>query len=158
MDRQKNLQDTLEDPLLQGTNGILTMGFLVMILLCGVGYLIYWVMSIRSREMVFGVLRALGMHKGELFQMLFIEQLFTGVLSIPVGIGVGKAASAMYVPMLQTAYAAANQALPMELYTNPVDMFRLYTALMVVLAVCLAALIGIVFKLNVAKALKLGEE
>jgi len=158
IDRQKDIQNTVEDPLLQGTNGVLTMGFLVMILLCGVGYLIYWVMSIRSREMIFGVLRAFGMHKREIFHMLMLEQIFSGVLSILVGIGIGKLASGMYVPMLQMAYAADNQVLPMQLYTNPSDMFRLYAALAVVMAVCLLVLIIIVFKMNVAKALKLGEE
>ena len=30
-----------EDPMLQGTNGVLTMGFIVTIILCAVGYLIY---------------------------------------------------------------------------------------------------------------------
>ena len=132
--------------------------FLVMILLCGVGYLIYWIMSIRSREMIFGVLRAFGMHKGELFHMLILEQIFSGIMSILVGIGIGKLASMMYVPMLQMAYAADNQVLPMQLYTNPADMYRLYAALTLVMAVCLLVLIVIVFKLNVAKALKLGEE
>jgi len=158
VDLQADIQNTVEDPLLQGTNGVLTMGFLVMILLCGVGYLIYWIMSIRSREMIFGVLRAFGMHKGELFHMLMLEQIFSGILSVLVGIGIGRMASAMYVPMLQTAYAADNQVLPMQLYTNPADMLRLYAALALVMAVCLVILIILVFKLNVAKALKLGEE
>ncbi len=158
IDRKTDLQNTLEDPLLQGTNGILTMGFLVMILLCGVGYLIYWIMSIRSREMIFGVLRAFGMHKRELFQMLMLEQIFSGIMSVLVGIGIGKLASVMFVPMLQMAYAADNQVLPMQLYTNPADMLRLYGALAVVMAACLLVLLVIVFRLNVAKALKLGEE
>jgi len=158
VDRRADLRKTVEDPLLQGTNGVLTMGFLVMILLCGVGYLIYWVMSIRSREMMFGILRAVGMHKRELFGMLAMEQVFSGALSILAGIGIGKLASDLYVPMLQMAYAAADQVLPMRLYTNPADMYRLYAALGLVVAVCLVVLILIVFGLNVAKALKLGEE
>lgn len=157
-DRQKNLEDTVEDPLLQGTNGVLTMGFMVTILLCGVGYLIYWIMSIRAREMIFGVLRACGMHKGELFHMLINEQIFSGVFSILAGIGIGRLTSVMFVPMLQTAYAAANQVLPMQLITNSGDMVRLYGVILGVMAVCLGILILLVFKLNVAKALKLGEE
>jgi len=157
-DRETQIQNVLEDPLLQGTNGVLTMGFIVTIILCGVGYLIYWIMSIRSREMLFGVLRACGMHKGELFHMLINEQIFSGVLSILAGIGIGTATSKMFVPMLQNAYAASNQVLPMELITNPVDMYRLYGVVAGVMALCLFVLLMLVFKLNVAKALKLGEE
>jgi len=158
VDRPDNLEKTITNPLLQGTNGVLTMGFIVMIILCAVGYLVYWVMSIRSREMMFGVLRAFGMHKRELFQMLMIEQLFSGVLTTIVGIVIGKVVSDMFTPMLQTAYAAADQVLPMQLYTNPSDMVRLYSAIALVMVTCLTVLIVLVFKLNVAKALKLGEE
>ena len=158
VDRPDDLEKTVTNPLLQGTNGVLTMGFIVMIILCAVGYLVYWVMSIRSREMMFGVLRAFGMHKRELFQMLMIEQLFSGVLTTVVGIVIGKVVSDMFTPMLQTAYAAADQILPMQLYTNPSDMVRLYSAIGLVMLTCLIVLIVLVFKLNVAKALKLGEE
>lgn len=158
VDRPGDLEKTVTNPLLQGTNGVLTMGFIVMIILCAVGYLVYWVMSIRSREMMFGVLRAFGMHKRELFQMLMIEQLFSGVLTTFVGIAIGKVVSDMFTPMLQMAYAAADQVIPMQLYTNPSDMVRLYSAIALVMVTCLIVLIVLVFKLNVAKALKLGEE
>lgn len=156
--RAEDLQADVENPLLQGTNGVLTMGFLVMILLCGVGYLIYWIMSIRSREMMFGVLRAFGMHKSELFHMLMLEQIFSGVLTVFAGIGIGKLVSKLYVPMLQTAYAVSDQVLPMKLSSDPSDMVRLYSALAVVMATCLVVLVVLVVKLNVTKALKLGEE
>ena len=158
VDKAEDLRKTVEDPLLQGTNGVLTMGFIVTILLCAVGYLIYWIMSIRSREMIFGVLRACGMHKGELFHMLMNEQIFSGAFSVLAGIGIGKLASVMFVPMVQQAYAAANQVLPMKLVVNASDMFRLYGVIAVAMIVCLAVLILLLFKLNVAKALKLGEE
>lgn len=158
VNRREDLRQTLEDPLLQGTNGVLTMSFLVMILLCASGYLIYWVMSIRARELIFGTLRAFGMHKGELFHILVMEQVFSGILSILAGIGIGRLVSRLYVPLLQTAYAAANQVLPMVLHTNREDMLRLYGALALMMAACLFALILLVFRLDVTKALKLGEE
>ena len=82
VDKEAEMEKVVEDPLLQGTNGILTMSFMVTLVLCAAGYLIYWIMSIRSREMIFGVLRASGMHKEELFHMLINEQIFSGVLSI----------------------------------------------------------------------------
>ena len=157
-DKSKELTKVAQDPLLQGTNGVLTMGFIVTIILCAVGYLIYWIMSIRSREMLFGVLRACGMHKGELFHLLINEQIFSGVLSILAAIGVGTLTSKMFVPILQTAYAASNQVLPMQLITDSQDMVRLYGVVGGVMALCLFILIMIVFKLNVTKALKLGEE
>ena len=58
-DKAAVMDGVYNDPLLQGTNGVLTMGFIVTIILCAVGYLIYWIMSIRSREMLFGVFHVL---------------------------------------------------------------------------------------------------
>lgn len=157
-EKEKDVDAAVRDPLLQGTNGVLTMGFMVTILLCAVGYLIYWIMSVRSREMIFGVLRACGMHKSELIHMLLNEQIFSGVFSILAGIGIGKLTSYMYVPMVQMAYAASNQVLPMKLITDQTDMLRLYGVILGVLLVCLGVLIGLLFKLNITNTLKLGEE
>ena len=152
------LKQVEEDPLLQGTNGILTMGFIVTIILCAAGYLIYWIMSIRSREMMFGILRACGMHKSEVFHILINEQIFYGLLSILSGIGIGKLTSMLFVPLLQSAYQADTQVLPLRLISETSDMLRLYGVVIAVMVVCLSVLIGLVFKLNISKALKLGEE
>ena len=156
--KDANLENTMEDPLLQGTNGVLTMGFIVTILLCAIGYLIYWIMAIRERELMFGVLRACGFHKGELVHMLVNEQIFCGVFSVLAGIGIGKLSSHMFVPILQQAYASENQVLPMKLITDAADMYRLYGVISVAMLVALLVLIIILFKMNVTKALKLGEE
>lgn len=158
VNRSMDEQATMEDPLLQGTNGVLTMGFVVTILLCAVGYLIYWIMSIRERELMFGVLRACGLHKSEIIQMLINEQIFCGVLSIGAGIGIGKLTSKLFVPILQQAYASTEQVLPMKLITNASDMYRLYGVIGAVMVISLVVLFILVLRMNVTKALKLGEE
>lgn len=158
VNKQNELQDTMEDPLLQGTNGVLTMGFVVTILLCAIGYLIYWVMAIRERELMFGVLRACGFHKSELVHMLINEQIFSGVLSVFAGIGIGQLTSRMFVPILQQAYASQNQVLPMHLITDKTDMLRLYAVVAGAMVVALVVLIILLFRMNVTKALKIGEE
>ena len=158
VDRSEELQKVVEDPLLQGMNGVLTMSFIVMIILCAVGYLIYWIMSIRSRELMFGVLRAFGMHKGEVLHMLTNEQIFSGFYSILSGIAIGTVAYQLFVPILQTAYSTTNQVLPLTLITQTSDMVRLYSVVGITMAVCLLVLAIIVFKMNITKALKLGEE
>lgn len=158
VDREAELEAVIEDPLLQGTNGILTMGFLVVILLCGVGYLIYWILSIRSREMLFGILRAGGMRRGEIFHILLNEQIFCGGYAVGAGILIGNLTCRLFVPILQNAYAASDQVLPLHLITDGRDMARLYGVVGAVLALCLLVLVVLVRKLNVAKALKMGEE
>ena len=158
VDRDSDLKAVEEDPLLQGTNGILTMGFLVTLLLFATGYLIYWILSIRSREMMFGILRAEGLHRGEIFHLLINEQIFCGGFAVLAGSMIGNLSSKMFVPILQTSYAATNQVLPMHLVSSDQDMMRLYAVIGTVLVLCLAILVFLVQKLDVAKALKLGEE
>ena len=80
------------------------------------------------------------------------------MFSILAGVGIGKLTSKMYVPMVQIAYAASNQVLPMKLITDPADMLRLYGVILFVVVLCLAVLMALLFKLNITNTLKLGEE
>lgn len=154
----ENLEEIRTDTLFQGTNGILTMSFIIILLLCGVGYLIYWILSIRERELLFGILRAMGMRKNEILQMLFMEQIFCGVLSILFGGLVGVIASKLYVPMIQVTYAADNQVLPQTLITDSVDTIKLFAVIAVMLIVCIVVLVRNIASMKITNALKLGED
>lgn len=155
---QSNLADIRTDTLFQGTNGILTLSFIIILLLCGVGYLIYWILSIRERELLFGVFRAMGMRKNEILHMLINEQIFSGILSILFGAGVGLVASKMYVPMIQIAYAAEKQVLPQSLITDSADMVKLFVVIAIMLCICIAVLIRNIAAMKITNALKLGED
>ncbi len=158
IDRKQTVLSVRKDSLFQGTNGILTLSFIVILILCCIGYLIYWILSIRSRELLFGVFRAMGMSKREIIHMLINEQLFTGALAMVLGAGIGVLASRLYVPMIQVAYTGENQALPLKLMTEISDIVRLFVIIALVFIVCISVLIGLVNKLRIAQALKLGEE
>lgn len=158
IDVEDELVKIRRNTLFEGTNGILTMSFIVILILCGAGYLIYWILSIRSRELLFGIFRAMGMSRNEIMHMLINEQLFSSVLSIGCGAGIGLLASKMFVPMIQTAYSATDQVLPMKLITQNSDMVRLFGIIALVFAVCLIILARQIFKMKIAQALKLGED
>lgn len=151
-------EEIRSDTLFQGTNGILTMSFIVVLILCGVGYLIYFILSIRSRELLFGVLRAMGMRKREITTMLLLEQIFCGLYAILAGTGIGLLGSRMFVPMIQNAYAASDQVLPLTLITNSDDLVQLFGIIGIVMIVCLFVIVRIVAHMNITKALKLGED
>ena len=119
------------------------------------GYLIYWILSIRERELLFGVFRAMGMRKNEILHMLINEQIFSGILSILFGALVGAVASKLYVPMIQIAYAAEKQVLPQSLITDSADMVKLFV---VMLCICIAVLIRNIAAMKITNALKLGED
>jgi len=146
------------EALFQGTNGILTMSFITILLICGIGYLIYWTLSIRSRELLFGIFRAMGMGKNEVIHMLVNEQVLTGVVAIAFGLVIGWISSRMFVPIIQIAYSANDRSLPLELITRDSDMARLLIIIGIVFAACLAVLIRQVYSMKISQALKLGED
>ena len=157
-DTEADLIALKNDPIFQGTNGVLTVGFIVVLLLCVVGFLIYWILSIRSRSLQFGIFRAMGMTLKEILSMLAVEQIFISGLSIAVGVGIGTIASRLFVPLIQIAYTTADQVLPLEIVDLASDYIRILGVLGVVMICCLGVLSYIVSKIKISQALKLGED
>ena len=163
--RLNSLTDTVaakesiaDEPLFQGTNGILTMSFITILLICAIGYVIYWMLSIRSRELLFGIFRAMGMTRNEIIRMIINEQAFTGLFGIVFGLVIGWLASTLYVPIIQIAYSAADRVLPLELITQGSDIARLIIIIAAMFLICIAILINQVFRMKISQALKLGED
>lgn len=157
-DASADLVEMKNDPVLQGTNGILTVGFIVVLLLCAVGFLIYWVLSIQSRTLQFGIFRAMGLSMREILTMLLNEHLFISGLSIVTGAAVGKLTAKLYMPLIQLAYAASDNALPLQVVSRSGDMARIAIVVGVMLAVCLTVLGVLISRMKIAQALKLGED
>ena len=157
-DVAEQLVEKKNDPIFQGTNGILTVGFIVVLLLCMVGFLIYWVLSIRSRALQFGIFRAMGMSMREILTMLINEHFYISALSIAVGVFVGELTSRLYMPLIQMAYAASDSSLPLRVVSEAGDLGRILLIVGVLLAVCLTVLGTLISRMKIAQALKLGED
>ena len=157
-DRTAKLVELKNDPIFQGTNGILTLCFAVALTLCAVGFLIYWILSIRERTLLLGILRAMGMTLREILLMLFNEQVFISFVSIALGVGAGILASRLFVPLVQIAYAAADTVIPLEIIAEPSDMVRLLLVVAAMVVLCIAVLGVLVKRIRISQALKRGED
>ena len=144
--------------MLQGTNGILTVGFIVVLALCSVGFLIFWVLSIKSRSLLFGIFRAMGMSMREVYTMLINEQLFISGAAVAAGALTGWLTSRLYMPLIQLAYAASDNALPLEVVSHQADNIRLFAVVGMVMLICLFVLGVLISRMKVTQALKLGED
>ncbi len=157
-DSSQLLIEAKTDPELQGMNGALTLGFVVIMLMTVIGFLIYWIISIRSRTLQFGVLRAMGVTFREVISMLGWEQLLVSLVSIAMGFVIGGIASDMFVPMFRTMYNAADQVPPFRVQGDPGDYIKMYVIIAVMLIGGFLALGSLIKKININKALKLGED
>ncbi len=157
-DSSQLLIEEKTDPELQGMNGALTLGFVVIMLMSVIGFLIYWIISIRSRTLQFGVLRAMGVTFREIIGTLGYEQLLVSVASIAAGFVLGGIASDLFIPLFRTMYDANNQTPPFIVQGEGGDYIKMYVLIAIMLLGGFAILGGIIRKININKALKLGED
>ena len=157
-DTRQSLISVKNDPFLQGINGTLTLGFIVTLLITFIGFLIYWILSIRSRILQFGILRAMGLSRMGLVTTLIWEQLLVSGSAIAAGFGIGVLTSRIFVPALQLIYMASEQVPPFLVIVSRSD----YTALLLtfsgMLITGLTILIVMIRRLKPDQALKLGED
>lgn len=146
------------DAVVQLTNGLLTISFIVVMILCTVGFLIHWTLSIRKRELMFGIYRAMGMGMKEVVWMLLHEQLFASVFSMAAGAGVGFIAAYLYIPLVMIAYLPQKHAIAVSVITAAKDMAQIGGVVAVMLSVCFVVLSKVVKSMKIAQALKLGED
>ncbi|QAY65448.1 ABC transporter permease [Paenibacillus protaetiae] len=141
-----------------GIFGILSLGFLVSVIVTLVGYVLYWFFNLSGRVVQFGVLRAMGLSRGQLTGMLLLEQLLTAGLSIGLGIVIGKVTSLLFLPFLQTAENVTDTVPPFRVVFNSQDMLQLYGVVGFMIAFGAILLFVHIRRLRVHQAVKMGEE
>ena len=144
--------------MLQGTNGALTMGFIVTMIICTIGFLIYWILSIQRRTLQFGILRAMGLKLKDVIGMLLCEQLLVSGTAILVGILIGGIASKLYVPLLQIVYGTADQIPPFRVSAAREDYLQIYLIVFIMLLFGISILGRLISRININQAIKLGED
>ncbi|CAM2825519.1 FtsX-like permease family protein [Paenibacillus sediminis] len=141
-----------------GVFGILSLGFLVSVIISLIGYVLYWFFNLSGRVVQFGILRAMGLSRKQLTVMLLSEQVLTAGLAIALGIGIGKLASKLFLPFLQTADNVTTQVPPFHIVFDSQDTFQLYGVIAVMLGTGALLLFWQIRRLRVHQAVKMGEE
>ena len=154
-------QKTIEkknDPMLQGMNGALTLGFIIIMVMCIIGFLIYWILSIKSRTLQFGILRAMGMKFREIIMMIVYEQLLVSGVAIFAAIFIGGVTSDLFVPLFQSIFDASQSVPPFAVIPERSDYLKLYAVIGVMLLTAFVVLGRLIKKIKISQALKLGED
>lgn len=157
-DSSQNIITEKNDPIVQGTNGSLTLGFLVNLLITLTGFIIFWILTIKGRTYQFGILRAMGLSLKQVVKMIFSELLILSISAMFIGICIGNLSSKLFVPLLQITGSAAQYVPPFKVTEFPSDYYKLYTILFIMIIAALIILRWIISKININQALKLGED
>ena len=139
-------------------NGSLTLGFIVSGIVCFLGFLIYWILSIKSRTLQFGIFRAMGLPVKKLIGMAVFEQLLISAVASVIGTLIGLVASRLFVPFFQIAIDAKSQVPPFRVSSNSGDRLEIYLIVGFMLLLCMLIIGFILSKIKANQAIKLGEE
>lgn len=146
------------DPMLQGLNGTLTLGFIAAMFISTLGFLIYWILSIQSRVLHFGIMRAMGLSRAKVTGMIACEQVLVSGVAILMGFVIGGIACDLFVPMLQIAFSSADHVPPFKIIAAAGDYMKIYTVTAGMMVVGLGILWRIIAKIRIDQAVKLGED
>lgn len=156
--KNDEIQTERNSAMIQITNGMFSIGFIISLLICAVGFLIYWILTIREREMLYGIYRAMGMSMREIINMLVIEQIFSSVLAVISGGAVGVITTALFAKLISIVYLPRKHNLPIEIYFRADDITKIAIIICITFGICFAVMSRTVRKMDIAKALKMGED
>lgn len=101
-DRETMLVESREDPLgAAGWGGILLIAFLGVILVSGLGFVVFAYLSARGRQLEFAILRTLGFSLRQIIGLICLEQVFVVGSGIGIGTLLGLQLSSVMTPFLQ---------------------------------------------------------
>ncbi|MBO6165402.1 MAG: ABC transporter permease [Eubacterium sp.] len=155
---EKKIEQMKASSTIKITNGLFTLSFLVALILCVLGYLIHWITSIRDRELLFGIYRAMGISMGEINRMLSLEQLFMSLGPVLAGVGAGTIATILFAKIYAVVYLPEKHAIKLLTYVSGADMIRLGVIIGGAMIACFIIIRTIIKKLKITEALKLGED
>lgn len=154
----EELEEDSRSAVLQVTNGMFTLSFLLSIWICCAGFLIYWILSMKGRELLFGVYRAMGMTTEQLNTMLLQEQLFGSLLPVLAGGAAGILGSALFGRLIAVLYLPQAHNIPLKVVFYSPDLWKLAAVLLAVAGLCYFILRKLLATMNITEALKLGED
>lgn len=154
----EKISESRSQALIQITNGMFTMSFIISILICITGFLIYWIMSIKNREMQLGIYRAMGMRMSGIRKMLVNEQIFGSLLPMLAGGGAGMLSTFLFARLIALVYLPESHNIEVRIFTDISDVVKIFAVVLAAVLICFIAIRQLLKNMKIAQALKLGED
>ncbi len=146
-----------ERPERQGLFGVLSVGFLAAALLTVLGFLLYALFSFRRRFIELGTLRAMGLSSGQMTTFLAWELAFLIILGLLAGTFLGALISEIFIPYLQVGANIQATTPPFQVEIAWAAIMRIYALFGALFVVALSVLAGLLLRMKIFQAIKLGE-
>lgn len=144
-------------PQRQGLFGLLSVGFITSALLTVLGFFLYALFSLQQRTIELGILRAVGLSRGEMIQLVAWELVLLIVCGLLLGTGLGVLISQQFIPFLQAGNEAVDLVPPYLVEIAWDAVAQIYILFGLLFVVALVALSWRLLRTKLFEAIKLGE-
>jgi putative ABC transport system permease protein len=158
LDTNTDIINLKTNPSQLAINGSLTMGFIISVIICFLGFILYWILSLKERNLQFGVLRAIGLSAMQLKLMMIWEQVLTSGVAMVVGTFIGLLCSKLYVVFFQISTSYAEQIPPFRVISYLSDRIKVYGFMGFTFLLGIGILIYLLSKIKISNVIKLGED
>jgi putative ABC transport system permease protein len=146
------------DIFLKGTNSVLNLGFLSIGAITVLGFLVYWLLSLKGRTLSFGIYRSLGISSKSITLILVLEQLLTLGASSLIGILAGKLSGEMFIPLIKRLWYENKYVIPAVNLQYAREYIQLGIVFVIVFMASFIVLANYIKRLKINQAIKLGED
>jgi len=155
----ENVRKTLKaNPLALGLRSATLFGSVLTVVLSLMGFAAHFYLSIRQREMLYGVMRAMGMSARQLYGSIVVEQ----VVLILAGLGLGTALGVLLnqITLSRLPVSLGDQP-PIPPFVPRMDWLalgRLYLYLFIAFLVMLGIITALLWRARIHRVLRIGQE
>lgn len=139
-----------------GIFGVLSIGFILGAALTVLSFFLYAFLTFERRVVQMGILRAIGMSARQLVTLTVLEQACLILLGAVAGAAIGLLATYVFIPFFRLG--VDDELPPFVIATAWEDIGRLYVVVGIMLVLGLAAVLLLVRRMSLPRAITLGEE
>lgn len=149
---------TEENIFLKAVNSSITISFILSMIVTLLGFMIYWCICIKERELQFGILRSLGLKIKKIYVMIVLEQILVTGISLIVGIGIGQFISNKFLPVITEIVFGNSLVLPIFDYIASSDYFLIVAIFIISIILVLVIILRYISTIKISQAIKIGED
>jgi ABC-type antimicrobial peptide transport system permease subunit len=158
-DRQEMQAVQKSDPLVAaGWGGILLIAFVGVVLVSGLGFVVYAYLAAKGRHLEFAVLRTLGFSWRQIISLVCFEQVLVIGLGMGIGTLLGNRLSRIMMPFLQVTEKGETVVPPFVLVTDWTTIGIAYAILTIAFVVTISLVVLFFSRVALHRALRMGDE
>ncbi|MCB8917996.1 MAG: ABC transporter permease [Ardenticatenaceae bacterium] len=146
------------DPMSLGLRSVTYFGYVLTTTLSLIGFATYFYMSARQRESAYGVLRSIGLSPRQLYGMLVLEQVVLILFGLALGTVLGVVLNQITLPGLPISLGSQATIPPFQPLNDWWAVARIYLLLVVAFMVTLGVATYLLWRRNLHRVLRIGEE